>query len=182
MGKTPPLPTIKWGATSSYVTSRKKKKISPKRSSDAWGPHHDQKISESKSRTSSLKKHPKSGDLWARPVGPRQSWVSSITIQDVTETKSRRFFWGWWLSIEAVVVPAKGEILNCLPSDSGICEVKFSPIQTPSVSISSKPECLTKRCVLPKQQMTQSGTQAKLICEFKRTSLKPFSSRNCWDV
>ena len=34
---------------------------------------------------------------------------------------------------------------------------------------SAKSECLMKICVLLKEEKTQSGTQAKLICEFKRT-------------
>ena len=155
--------------------------ISPA-AADAWATH--QKFP-SKSCSSSLqtseipvRKHPKSGDF-GKTRRLNSAKLSSITIQEITQIAR---FLGWWLSIEGVVVPAKGEILNVLPSDSGICEVKCSPIQTPSVSVSSKPECLTKRCVLPRQQMTQSGTQAKLICEFKRTSLKPFSSRNGWDV
>lgn len=208
-GKTPPLPTIKWGALHLflYVTFAPKrkpvcsffaasvfsrtKKNSPKRSSEAkaWASHP--KFRNPSQGLHPLKKHPKFLSKSFRNLvtyeltrwNSASSWVECNHHPGSDRKNRGSFFWGWWwLSIEAVVVPAKGEILNFLPSDSGICEVKCSPIQTPSVSVSSKPECLTKRCVLLKQQKTQSGTQAKLICEFKRTSLKPFSSRNCCDV
>ena len=106
----------------------------------------------------------------------RQAWVT-IQLPQVPHTHGWKkhigfhVFLGRWLP-RSFCCLCQGETLNFLPSD-WICEVKFAPIQTPSVSVSSfKPECLTKICVLPKQQKTQSGTQAKLICEFKRTSLK----------
>ena len=69
-----------------------------------------------------------------------------------------------------VFLTAKGKILIFFRQIQESVKYNFPPCKPPSVSVSSKPECLTKICVLPKEEKTQSGTQAKPICEFKRTS------------
>ena len=66
--------------------------------------------------------------------------TEKLRLKKNTHTRIPRFS-GRWLS-RSFCCPCHLEILNCLHSDSGICEVKFPPIQTPSVS--SKPESLTK--------------------------------------
>ena len=64
------------------------------------------------------------------------SWPSSypkrMAETSLAENKDwiPRCFSARWLS-RSLCCPCQGEILNCLHSDSGICEVKFPSIQTP---------------------------------------------------
>ena len=53
-------------------------------------------------------------------------------------------------------------------------KLNFPPSKPPSVSLSSKRECLTKicGCFRKKKKHNQGHRQAKLICELNRTSLK----------
>ena len=141
----------------------------------------------------SCQQTPNSRNLWHDPLKSPwtfQVWVTfqlpQVPLESMAQKKIRfHWFLGEWLCRSFwEIIPfgfPKGKIFWFFPSDydSGICQIEF-PSKPPSVSVSSKPECLTKLCVLPKQEKTQSGTQAKLICEFKRTSFKkPSVLRNC---